>query len=479
VDDPSYKFDLWDYAQNPLGVFEDDSVSTMELWAASSAASSMRDLVVRAGERQTLAGRASSVPIELWHRTENSRTAYGFVGRVSSLRQDTEAGLDTERRRVVSAPSIMPVMNGPMPWIGGGRLHYAVRLRFGGEDVEDRYRFYVDNAAGQFLDQNGDFAGDPPLFTPSDYKVVTQGAGVGLGYDLAKQWRLALMTDVVRHRFEGYNDRPRSKAEIREKRPYGVGQATLIGRSGDLEMAVDARGWRATSEQSWRFTLSAGTGGNPVAGRGKLLEREEEGSSLDGRVRWRRGAFTLGATAGTRYSQVEVIPPDASDTTSFNAFLNRLYYRIGADTLSLPDSIRANTAGQYGVVFGGGAGWTFKRGAAGVEYHWVREITNQSLVGEGPKRIAWDVRAGFEYRCNPVLTGRLGYVYRSSDDDDFTLSNEWIGHTGTLGFGLHPPGTTWTMEAGYALQFEQADFGDPGQPHANRQNLALQIRWLF
>ncbi len=106
-------------------------------------------------------------------------------------------------------------------------------------------------------------------------------------------------------------------------------------------------------------------------------------------------------------------------------------------------------------------------------------MTDSHLVGNGPKRIDWDFRGGLEYKCNPVVTGRLGYVYRSLDQDDLTRSNEWVGHTGTLGFGLHPSGTSWVIEAGYALQLNHADYGDPALPHGNRQSLSTQVRWDF
>lgn len=479
VDDDSYKFDLWDYAQNPLGIFEDDTTSTAELWASSGATSSMRDALVVPGERQLQAGRANDFPLEIWHRTEKSHTAYGVAARVRTVREDLEYGTDLERRRAIRAPSMMPVMTGPFPWLGGRKLTYALRFNFGGETLEDQYRFYVSTPAGQSLDQNGLFAASPSLFEPNEFKVVTQGIGGGLAYELTKNWKLAVMTDALRHRIEGSNELSRSSAETKEKRPYGIGQATIIGRIGALELAADGRGWTSNSEQSWRFSLSGGTGGTPLAGRGKLLERTEEGTSFDARARWRSGAMTLGGTVGTRYGQVEITPPGATDPTSLNAFLRSIYTRTGVDTLTLPDSVRANVFEHRDVSFGAGAGWAWKRATMGFEYHWNRAIQDAALSGSGPRRISWDVRSGLEYRCNAVLTGRAGYVYRWADRDDFTAANEWIGHAATLGFGLHPQGTTYHIEAGYSFQWEQADFGDPALPHANRQNLATQIRWDF
>lgn len=479
IDDPSYRFDLWDYAQNPLGIAENDSVSTIELWGRSDATASMRGLITRVGERQTLAGRASEMPIEVWRRNPKAHSVYGLAGRVQGLRQDIEAGEDIERRRVVNSPSIMPVIAAPFPWLLKGKLDYAVRLQFGGETVEDRFRHYVTNPAGDFLDLEGQFATEPNIFTPRDWTVVTQGAGVGLGWKLARAWKLALMGDVVRHRIEGHTDLPRSSSELSENRPYATGQATLIGRLGTMELAADGRAWRSNSEQAWRFSLSAGTGADPLAGRGKLLERVETGTSLDTRARWVSGPLTLGASVNTRYSKVEQTPPIAGDPTSLNYFLDRIYRRAGVDTLALPDSVLADTQMEHGVGFGLGSGWAFPRGVAGAEFHWRRNVTDSHLVGNGPKRIDWDFRGGLEYKCNPVVTGRLGYVYRSLDQDDLTRSNEWVGHTGTLGFGLHPSGTSWVIEAGYALQLNHADYGDPALPHGNRQSLSTQVRWDF
>ena len=116
---------------------------------------------------------------------------------------------------------------------------------------------------------------------------------------------------------------------------------------------------------------------------------------------------------------------------------------------------------------------------AGVEYHRSRKLEYRDSAGEGPRRVAWDVRGGLEYPCTPALTGRIGYIYSWEDRDEFTRENEYQGYTLCLGAGVHPTGSSWRFESGYAIRWERADFGDPGAPRSARQQLAAQAHWAF
>ena len=75
--------------------------------------------------------------------------------------------------------------------------------------------------------------------------------------------------------------------------------------------------------------------------------------------------------------------------------------------------------------------------------------------------------------------GRLGYRYRWTDEDDYTVQNEYIGNMMSLGLGLRPSGATWAFEAGYAIEWLQGDFGSALEPRASRQQLASMLRWVF
>ena len=89
------------------------------------------------------------------------------------------------------------------------------------------------------------------------------------------------------------------------------------------------------------------------------------------------------------------------------------------------------------------------------------------------------MRTGLEYHCTAVLTGRAGYIFQSTDLDELTKNNEIVGRTGTFGLSVQPVGSSWSFDAGYAIEWWQADYGDPAQPHGSRQQVQSQVRWTF
>ena len=74
---------------------------------------------------------------------------------------------------------------------------------------------------------------------------------------------------------------------------------------------------------------------------------------------------------------------------------------------------------------------------------------------------------------------RLGYLFRSEDLDELTEQNEFTSHSVTGGIGVHPLGVRWTLDAGYAFEWVQADFGAPDEPRSTRQQLGVSLRWDF
>jgi hypothetical protein len=288
--------------------------------------------------------------------------------------------------------------------------------------------------------------------------------------------------DVLENTIHGKNEAPRHTSQTDEKRPYHNSQATLVGHLGrNLEWGVDGRDWRSNSEESWFFSASAGIGSDPLAGRGKLLQREERGRALRSRLRWTYGPIQLGGGVTTGYRRIIVTPPGLDDLTSFNYFRNTTVYRANADSIALPDSVVYNRSDERTWDAGGGLAVRLPggRGLLAVEYHRLRDLLEQTAAGAGPLGRSWDLRTGLEYKCSPIVTGRVGYVYRKDDRDSFTKQNEYLGNTVTLGLGLRPVGANWTVEAGYAVEWLQADFGLTTEPHASRQQLASMLRWAF
>lgn len=480
VDDRDADINLWDFAQNPMGIATDDTVSTLDFRPGTDAAHGAHSLLDPSRTyREDLAARSMRTSFEAFHRNDNG-TVFGGVFESNSVRFDRPFSDNVELRRGVSAPSFAPVLSGRFPYMGNGKLRYAIRGRFQSERRLDEYRRILTNGAGQFIGLDGLTLDPPDYFNPDEYKVSSTAFGAFVSYDVHKDHVLAFGLDAVNQKWKGTNAGFKHASQVDEKRPYKVGQATLVGHFGkSLEYGVDGRGWLSSSQQDWRFTLSAGVGADPLTGRGKLLEREEKGTRLDSRVKFRRGAATLGGQLWTAASRTSVSPPGAADLTSLNRFLNVVSAVAGADTLFLPDSVVAGETRTYAWGYGAGMGYKFTRATVGGEFHWGRDLTTSQLNGIGPKQMGWDVRAGMEYRWTQVLALRTGYLYRSFDEDDFTRSNEYTGHTGSIGLGLTPLGTTWSVESGYAIEWLSPDFGDPTAAQRSRQNLSLQVHWGF
>ena len=480
--DPHNRIRMWDFAGNPTGIAEAESTSTFELRPMTGSASGVRDLRDGASllERQDLAARATRFGFEGWRRTSGS-TAYGVVGDVASLRYDRLYGDDSERRSQFSLPRAMPVLTGRLPY-ASGRWSYALRLSYSGENTSDKYLSLVRNGAGEYLGRDGMEMNPPDFFRPTDYDVRSVGAGLAVSAYVNRWLTAAVGVDRYGNDIAGTNEDPRHASEISEKRPYGAGQATLIGRIGrEIEWGVDGRGWRSSSEQRWAFSISAGIGQDPLVGRGKLLEREETGSALRSRVRWVRGPLELGAGFNTGFRRVTITPPAAGDPTSFNAFRNRVFYRSNTDSLALSDSVIYNRSEERSWEAGGGLAWRLfgGRGTWGAEFHRRHDVLDQVVGGHGPVRSGWDVRTGLEVACTPVLTGRVGYLHRWDDRDLLTRQNEFLGNGLTLGLGVGPAGSAWSLESGYLIEWQQADYGDPDRPRSSRQQLAAQLRWTF
>jgi hypothetical protein len=92
---------------------------------------------------------------------------------------------------------------------------------------------------------------------------------------------------------------------------------------------------------------------------------------------------------------------------------------------------------------------------------------------------AWDVRAGSEVGLSDVLKARFGYIYRNGDEDVNTEANENFANTATVGLGLHPPGSSWKFDAGYALDWGGVTYGTPVDPRTKADQLSMQVRWDF
>ena len=478
VPDRHQSFSLWDFAGSPVGVYGEDSSSTVELRPGSGSASGAHN-GASGLEREDLAGRASRMGFELFHRDAEG-SAWGATGQVRSLRADQLYDMDTEMRRTISEPEIDPIITGPFPYWHKDKLRYAVRLQLAHEHLLDDHLGNVSNAAGEFISLDGPMLRAPELFEPTESTVRRTSLGAALSYPAGDHATLALGYDAVGDRIAGRNDGIKSLSQVNESRPIGIAQATLVGKLGkSFEYGLDEKHWNSSSHQKWYFSISGGVGAIPLIGQGELLERAETGNAFNGSFRWTTGNLRLAGQYWTLMSRAVYTPQSAVDRSSFNVFLSNIYYRVGADTLALPDSVIANQSQSNAFGYVGGVSWKLERGTVGLEYHWGRETQTETITGVGPKAIAYDVRAGLEHQFSAIVAGRVGGGMLWRDQDQLTRNNNWRGESSSLGLGLTPPVATWGLDIGWTMTWLQTDYQDPLVHRSSHQQLQALLHWTY
>src|SRR5262249_36562832 len=145
---------LWDLGQNPVGVIDADSTSTLEFGPTTGSASTLTDRFGSTFERQTSAGHDFRTYYEAWRRVAGG-TTYGALGDWSSIRTDQVYNEGVERRIELGRPNIMPILAGRLPMVATDRISYALRALIATPSSSEHYRVLVRNAAGEFVDQNG------------------------------------------------------------------------------------------------------------------------------------------------------------------------------------------------------------------------------------------------------------------------------------------------------------------------------------
>lgn len=475
------RIDLWEFTGNPAGMIDADSTSTLEFDPGTRSESDAHDLPGGARERQDFALRDAGVSYEALRRTSRE-TGFGLTGNYGTLRTDNPLTSDEEQRSKFAVPHNTGFLSGRLSFLWPERLRYGLRLQHRYESSDDDFLAIVKNGAGEFIDRDGRAVASPDVFTPDHLGVRALGVGAALALRLGAPLTFAGGFDHVANAIERRNDGDRSNSEIREDRPFEIAQAVVTGKiAGHLEYIAEGRSWTSSSSQRWVFTLSGGSGGLPLSGRGQYLDRTERGEALRSRLRWAAGRFEFGAGLNTSFRRINEVAPPVNDLSSFNYFLDYLFNKAGTDSLVLPDSVRSNQTGERAWNAGLGAAMKlpFRDGQMGLEYHRDRSELDQTIAGKGPTPAGWDVRAGADIELNRALRLQGGYSYRWDDRDQDTPQNEYVTHTVSLGLGLHQRGAHWGLDAGYALSWTRSDFGDPARSRGNSQRLLTRLLWTL
>jgi len=486
ADDLHNRITLWDFAGNPTGIAEAESVTTFEYRPVLRTSAVLHDVPAgtRLRERQELASRQVRHSIETWRRSPGT-PAYGLVAELATLQLDRPFGEAVERRGQFTVPAIGGAVNGRVPWLKSDRFDFALRLDYGLEIHDDDYVEFLRLPQGDYLGQESAAVPPPDLFTPDRVETSSLRGGVGFSMRVTRAIKAALGYDRARVKVRSTLVGLRSTSKVNEDRPFDIAQASLIGRLGrHLEWGADGRAWRSRSEEFFFWSVSAGPSERPVAGTGKRLDRDEKGTSLRTRVRWTSGPLELGAGLGTRFRRAIATPwypQNAGDQAGFNDFLGQVGTRLGADTLLLPARVMPSRIEErsYEISGGGTIRLPGRRGVLGAEVHRRQFRIEEFTIGGGPEPRGWEVRAGGEYRCSATFLARAGWSYGVHDRDDLTADDAYRSAIATTGFGHQPEGSRWSVDFGYAYEWVRADFVDPTATRGSHQHLALQMRWQF
>jgi hypothetical protein len=479
------RLSLWEFAGNPTGLAEAESVTTFEYRPVVRHSSVLHDLTEGSPrERQELSATQLRQVIETWRRQPGS-AAYGAVAELASLQVDRPYAAGVERRGRFRVPAIGGAVNGRMPWLKSDRFDFAMRLEYRLEFQDDDYFEFLRLPQGEYLGQESPIVPPPDLFSPDRVEISGVRGGAGVSMRVTRDIKAAIGYDRAKIKVRSSQIGLRSTSKIDEDRPFDIGQASLVGRLGrNLEWVADGRAWRSASEEFFFWTISAGQTQAPLSGSGKRLDRDERGTSLRARVRWLSGPLEVGASFGTSFRRETVtpwFPRNPGDKAGFNDFLGEVGTRVNADTLILPPRVVATEVDERGYEVAGGVSWHLSggRGVVGAEAHRRQGSRDLSLVPRGPEPSGWDVRAGAEYRCNAALLARAGGGFGIDDGDDLTADNERRNAIATAGFGHQPVGSRWSVDAGYAHEWVRSDYADPLHTRGSHHHLALQMRWQF
>ena len=311
-------------------------------------------------------------------------------------------------------PRFRAVIERPHAPLQSDRLLYELHVFNVNLNSLLEYRTFYSNAQGQYLGKEGVIVPPPNFFDPDEYRVSGVGGGMGFGYRIASWMMLSAGGEGTKSRIEGENSDLIHDTGTGQDRSYYTGRLGLAGRVAQgIQYALDGRTWTAENEERFVFTLKAGQNQNPFTGRGKVLDRSEDGNEGRGSVRWTIGKLELNAKGRGWSREVDILPPPTGAVDSYNHFLNVADNRLGADSLALPDSVVRSHSRDEGWDIGYGATWRLGgRGLIGAEYHFAKQslvvdvFENQaptggsnpvSYVADGPHRRTTDLRGGFEY----------------------------------------------------------------------------------
>src|SRR5262245_12995201 len=224
---------LWDFAGNPTGIAEAESVSMFEYRPTIRSGSVFADVPAGAPqyERQEFGDHMADNTIETWRRAPGS-TAYGLVADYSKLQTDVPFDANSETRDRYKVPTIGGAVNGRVPWIHSTRFDYALRGQFGTTVQDHQYNEIFRLPQGDYLGKPTASVEPPDLFTPNHDEITNLRYGAALSMRVTRDIKVAIGYDRLLAKWRSSLEGLRSTSKVEEDRPFDTGQATLVGRLG-------------------------------------------------------------------------------------------------------------------------------------------------------------------------------------------------------------------------------------------------------
>jgi hypothetical protein len=229
------------------------------------------------------------------------------------------------------------------------------------------------------------------------------------------------------------------------------------------------------SKAEYRFSLSGGLNGPPLASRGDMLYREFHQDWFRARVALTPPAvrgLTIGGDYVVRYDKEQVDPSTAPG--NYNDFMTS----IAGDTLGMTKQIVPSTDELRNWSAGAGVGYQVSpKVLVAVEGHRYQNTRDTEALHA--REVIKELRGGLEFAVTPAWTGRIGGYHVADDADELTANNERVTNAFTAGVGWTKPRSRYTLDGGIEVGSRASNFPDPTDENGSLFRFMLYNRWAF
>ncbi len=465
IRDPLNQTNLWQFGGLSAGLGLDRDSTSVELWGAGGATTTDVD---RGGTEEEI--------------RKDSGTDFSLEGVLrfsETLALGADAGFLSTRRALpydnVSNSSVSQFV--PAAHIAGsgrlvGPILWGLNAPFAGATYSrDWWANQFDGSRVVIGDKSHQLAA-PNVFFPDDGQIDLGGIGGSLAYQHATRgeagFYLLHTTNDVHFDQEGQ----RQLYDTEEKRQISDYGVALVGRPGAAaEVGLTAGRSSFSSVEEYRFSVSGGSTGAPLQGRGDRLLRNHRAEFVEVRYQGEGlvPGLTLGADGRIAYERWHEGP--GTGDGNFNEFV---LTRLTSDTLQAPPLVMETVSESRDLGFGLGAsyGFTGQPVRVGGEYHWGRDAQSGTNLDRRPQ--GWSVRFGGEWIAHPRWTVRAGWVHDVGDEDRLTALNEGVADRITAGGGWQA-GSGWVAQLYGQASWGRTDFADPLGTLEKGWSLGLQV----